>query len=425
MVVLTKADTHADPKEVVVAVEARAGGVDVVLTSSTLDSGVDEVAAHLRPNRTAVLLGPSGAGKSTLANRLLEAEVLATGRVRSGDHKGRHTTTSRDLVVVPAGGVLIDTPGVRSLTLLGAEEGLAAAFSDVGDLAEDCKFRDCRHDGEPGCAVAAAVDGGPARRRPGGQLPQDRARPRAPGGLGDRPGGGGQEGQDRPEGPAEVLQGVQTGQLTGVPSQKYQECLNISSNHCRARPRWPTRRFRGTCWLIVAARGGGDAPVARAYRPRGRRRLRTHSLLALVNSVRTESGLAPVVADASLASVASGWASSMASAGALSHNGSLTSSVTGWSKLGETVGRGASIEVVHGTFVSSPAHHAVMVDPAFTRVGFGVVHAADGRVYVVADFMQPSSAGAPRPAPASAPLRCRSGAAAPAAAAPGSGRSCL
>ena len=102
VVVLTKADTHADPKEVVVAVEARAGRVDVVLTSSTLDSGVDEVAAHLRPNRTAVLLGPSGAGKSTLANRLLEADILATGRVRSGDHKGRHTTTSRDLVVVPA-----------------------------------------------------------------------------------------------------------------------------------------------------------------------------------------------------------------------------------------------------------------------------------------------------------------------------------
>jgi len=160
VVILTKADTHPDPEEVVVAVEARAGRVDVVLTSSTLDSGVDEVAAHLRPNRTAVLLGPSGAGKSTLANRLLEADVLATGRVRTGDHKGRHTTTSRDLVVVPGGGVLIDTPGVRSLTLLGAEEGLAAAFSDVGDLAEDCKFRDCRHDGEPGCAVAAAVAAG-------------------------------------------------------------------------------------------------------------------------------------------------------------------------------------------------------------------------------------------------------------------------
>jgi ribosome biogenesis GTPase len=160
VVVLTKSDCLEDPKEAAVAVEARAGGVDVVLTSCALGSGVDEVASHLRPNRTAVLLGPSGVGKSTLVNRLLDAEVQATGRVRDSDHKGRHTTTSRDLIVVPAGGVLIDTPGVRSLALGGAEEGLAAAFADVGELAERCKFRDCRHDGEPGCAVTAAVAAG-------------------------------------------------------------------------------------------------------------------------------------------------------------------------------------------------------------------------------------------------------------------------
>ncbi len=160
VVVLTKADCLDDPKEAVVAVEARAGGVDVVLTSSADGSGVDEVAAHLRPHRTAVLLGPSGSGKSTLANRLLDEDRFATREVRTADHKGRHTTTARHLVVVPRGGVLVDTPGVRSLTLAGVEEGLAAAFADVGDLAEDCKFRDCRHDGEPGCAVAAAVDAG-------------------------------------------------------------------------------------------------------------------------------------------------------------------------------------------------------------------------------------------------------------------------
>ena len=156
------------------------------------------------------------------------------------------------------------------------------------------------------------------------------------------------------------------------------------------------RRVRVTGWLIVAvaavaALQGLGVPAAGATAGEDVR------LLVLVNSVRTDTGLPPVTADASLASMASGWASSMASAGALSHNGSLTSSLTGWTKLGETVGRGASIEVVHGVFVASPTHHAVLVDPAFTRVGFGVVHAADGRVYVVADFMQPASAAAPKP----------------------------
>jgi hypothetical protein len=181
-----------------------------------------------------------------------------------------------------------------------------------------------------------------------------------------------------------------------------------------------TRRLRGTSWLIVAVAAMATlqwlgAPAAGATAGEVAR------LLELVNSVRTESGLAPVIVDASLASAASGWASSMAAAGALSHNGSLTSSVTGWSKLGETVGRGASIEVVHEVFVASPAHHAVLVDPAFTRVGFGVVHAADGRVYVVADFMQPASAGASTPKPASAGAAAPAptpGAAAPAPAAP-------
>jgi len=162
-----------------------------------------------------------------------------------------------------------------------------------------------------------------------------------------------------------------------------------------------TPRFRGTSWLIVALAAVATlqwlgAPAAGATPGEDAR------LLGLVNSVRAGSGLPPVTADASLASVASGWASSMASAGALSHNGSLTTSVSGWSKLGETVGRGGTIESVHGIWVGSPAHHSIMVDPAFTRVGFGVVHAADGRVYVVADFMQPSSAAAPRPAPAPA-----------------------
>lgn len=156
-VVLTKADSHRDPASAVAAVVARDPRVEVVTTSAATGAGMDEVAAMLQPNRTAVLLGSSGAGKSTLANRLLGADVQATAAVRAGDAKGRHTTTTRDLLVVPTGGVLIDTPGIRSLILWSAEEGLSAAFPDIEDLAASCRFRDCDHGPEPGCVVRAAV----------------------------------------------------------------------------------------------------------------------------------------------------------------------------------------------------------------------------------------------------------------------------
>jgi ribosome biogenesis GTPase len=157
VVLLTKADAVPDADLLAKTVAARAVGTDVVLTSASDGRGVDEVLACLRPNRSAVLLGPSGAGKSTLVNRLLSEEAQAVGDVRAGDHRGRHTTTSRHLLVVPAGGVLIDTPGLRSVGVTGAEGGVALAFPDVDEAAEDCRFRDCRHAGEPGCAVEAAV----------------------------------------------------------------------------------------------------------------------------------------------------------------------------------------------------------------------------------------------------------------------------
>lgn len=160
VVLLTKADAVADAGELLETVAARAVGTDVVLTSASDGRGVEEVLAHLRPNRSAVLLGPSGAGKSTLVNRLLSEEAQAIGDVREGDHRGRHTTTSRHLLVIPGGGVLIDTPGLRSVGLTGAEGGVALAFPDVEEIAEGCKFRDCRHTAEPGCAVAAAVEDG-------------------------------------------------------------------------------------------------------------------------------------------------------------------------------------------------------------------------------------------------------------------------
>jgi ribosome biogenesis GTPase len=160
VVVLTKADTSPTSAMLAKTVTARAVGVGVVLTSAATGEGVDEIAVQLRPNRTAVLLGPSGAGKSTLVNRLLDTEAQVTSAVRTGDHKGRHTTSSRHLLVIPGGGVLIDTPGLRSVGLTGAEGGVALAFPDVEAEAEHCRFRDCRHAGEPGCAVTAAVADG-------------------------------------------------------------------------------------------------------------------------------------------------------------------------------------------------------------------------------------------------------------------------
>lgn len=159
VVLVTKADLDAD--DLVAALEDRLVGVDVLLTSAYDHAGMAEVAARLAPDRTAVVLGPSGAGKSTLINALLGEERLATGAVREEDARGRHTTTTRDLVAIPSGGVVIDTPGLRSLGL-GTERdvGMANAFADIAELAEGCRFRDCAHESEPGCAVRAAVASG-------------------------------------------------------------------------------------------------------------------------------------------------------------------------------------------------------------------------------------------------------------------------
>lgn len=164
VVVLTKSDL-VDMDACLAGLDGRIVGADVIVTSSPTGAGIEELRQLLAPGRTAVLLGPSGAGKSTLVNALVGHEVLTTGEVRETDQRGRHTTTTRQMVTVPGGGVLIDTPGIRSLRLSG-DEGIAATFADVGDLAAGCRFRDCQHAAEPGCAVTAAVSGGeldPAR----------------------------------------------------------------------------------------------------------------------------------------------------------------------------------------------------------------------------------------------------------------------
>jgi ribosome biogenesis GTPase len=158
IVLLGKSDLA--PARLAEDVRNRLVGVDVIPTSIVTGEGIEAVRAALRPARTAVLLGPSGAGKSSLANVLLGAERLATEAVRSQDRRGRHKTTVRQLLVVPTGGLLIDTPGLRSLSLAEDKGGIAAAFPDIEALALECRFSDCRHDQEPGCAVLAAVDGG-------------------------------------------------------------------------------------------------------------------------------------------------------------------------------------------------------------------------------------------------------------------------
>jgi ribosome biogenesis GTPase len=165
VVVLTKADLVLDPAAVAEEVARASPGAEVLSVSSVTGAGVPALEAVLGAGRTGVLLGPSGAGKSSLVNRLAGGTVMATNALRA-DGKGRHTTAHRELVVLPGGGILIDTPGLRSVGLTGADDGLTQAFADVDALAETCRFRDCGHSSEPGCAVLAAVEDGelPERR---------------------------------------------------------------------------------------------------------------------------------------------------------------------------------------------------------------------------------------------------------------------
>ncbi|MCU0313942.1 MAG: ribosome small subunit-dependent GTPase A [Solirubrobacteraceae bacterium] len=166
VIALTKIDLSADPDGARAAVESIALGVDVLAMNALAGDGVAPLLDHLSGHRTGVLLGPSGAGKSTIANVLLGRHRQETQAVRVGDQRGRHTTVARELLPLPGGGVLIDTPGLRALGLTGSEEGISRTFSDVEQLAGGCRFRDCTHESEPGCAVRAAVDAGalPATR---------------------------------------------------------------------------------------------------------------------------------------------------------------------------------------------------------------------------------------------------------------------
>lgn len=159
IILLTKADLAADAAEIGSDVAAATPGVDVVCCSTVTGEGLDQVGARLGPTTTLALMGSSGAGKSSLVNALVGAEVLTTKQIRS-DGRGRHTSVRRELVVIPGGGAVIDTPGLRGVGLFDSDDGLAATFADIAELAASCRFRDCAHETEPDCAVLAAVETG-------------------------------------------------------------------------------------------------------------------------------------------------------------------------------------------------------------------------------------------------------------------------
>jgi ribosome biogenesis GTPase len=158
-VLLTKIDLVDDAAPFLDQVEAVTfGSVPVLTVSAKTGVGLDEFRTWLEPNKTAVLLGSSGVGKSTIVNALVGEELLATQEVRADDQMGRHTTTRRELILVPTGGVVLDTPGIRELQLWDAD--LEQTFGDIEEIARRCRFSDCNHDQEPGCAIREALQDG-------------------------------------------------------------------------------------------------------------------------------------------------------------------------------------------------------------------------------------------------------------------------
>ncbi len=160
VIILTKADLHNDPMSFVREVETIAFGVSIHLISAANSTGLLLLEEYLSPGKTATMVGSSGAGKSTLVNRLYGKAVQATGVVSESIGKGKHTTTSRDLILMPQGGMVIDNPGIREIAFWNDDDGISAAFPEIGNLAAECRFSDCSHIHEPGCRIHQAVADG-------------------------------------------------------------------------------------------------------------------------------------------------------------------------------------------------------------------------------------------------------------------------
>ncbi|MGH9273622.1 MAG: ribosome small subunit-dependent GTPase A, partial [Acidimicrobiales bacterium] len=164
ILVLTKADLVDDVGPSLAELDDAHPGLERFVTSSVTGLGIRELRVRMA-DATSVLLGESGAGKSRLVNAILETDAAIVGAVRSSDAKGRHTTTNRQLHLLPQGGVVIDSPGIREVGLAGDEESVDAAFADLDELGEECHFSDCGHAGEPGCAIALAIEAGQVSHR--------------------------------------------------------------------------------------------------------------------------------------------------------------------------------------------------------------------------------------------------------------------